>query len=211
VRIVKIGPSSLASALQEAAKVLKNGGLVAYPTESFYALGADALNPDAVRKGCDAKGRSDLKPLPVIIHEKSIITLLTKELSPQARNAIERLMPGPVTLVLPASLTVPEMLTGGTGKIGIRMPDHEVASGLARALGGPVTATSANLAGLPGLTTAEGVISSLPDIDLVLDGGATPGAPASTVVDLTCDPPRILREGRVSKARIVELLAKVKT
>jgi L-threonylcarbamoyladenylate synthase len=211
VRIVKIGPSSLASALQEAAKVLKNGGLVAYPTESFYALGADALNPEAVMKVFDAKGRSDLKPLPVIIHEKSIITLLTKELSPQARNAIERLMPGPVTLVLPASLTVPEMLTGGTGKIGIRMPDHEVASGLARALGGPVTATSANLAGLPGLTTAEGVISSLPDIDLVLDGGATPGAPASTVVDLTCDPPRILREGRVSKARIVELLAKVKT
>lgn len=211
MRIVKIDPSYPAPALAEAAEVLKNGGLVAYPTESFYALGADALNPEAVKKVFDAKGRSVIKPLPVIVHEKPEITLLTRELSPLARTTVEKLMPGPVTLVFWASGAVPESLTGGTGKIGIRLPVHEVASGLARALGGPVTATSANQAGLPGLSTAKEVASALTGIDMVLDGGTTPGAPASTVVDLTCDPPRILREGRVAKAKIVELLAKVKT
>lgn len=210
-RIVKIDPNDPALAVAEAAEVLKKGGLVAYPTESFYALGADALNPAAIEKVFAVKGRSVIKPLPVIVHEKSEITLLTKDLSPLAQGAVEKLMPGPVTLVLWASDAVPDGLTGGTGKIGIRVPDHEVASSLARALGGPVTATSANLSGRPGLVTAEAVISSLPGIDLVLDGGTTPGAPASTVVDITCDPPRILREGRVAKARIVELLAKVKT
>ena len=211
MRIAKIDPSDPAPAIAEAAEILKKGGLVAYPTESFYALGADALNPEAVSKVFDVKGRSETKPLPVIVHDKSEITLLTKGLSPLARNAVERLMPGPVTLVLWASDAVPDGLTGGTGKIGIRLPVHEVASGLAQALGGPVTATSANLSGLPGLTTAKEVISSLPGIDLILDGGATPGAPPSTVVDLTCDPPRILREGRIAKSRIMELLAKVKT
>jgi len=211
VRIVKIDPADPTPVLEEAAGVLKSGGLVAYPTESFYALGADALNPEAVRKVFDVKGRSEAKPLPVIVHEKSIISLLTRELSPLAHGAVEMLMPGPVTLVFWASEAVPEGLTGGTSKIGIRLPVHEVASGFARALGGPVTATSANLSGLPGLTTAKEVISSLPGIDLVLDGGTTPGAPASTIVDLTCDPPRILREGRVAKAIIVELLARVKT
>jgi L-threonylcarbamoyladenylate synthase len=211
VRIVKIDPENPAPAIAEAAEVLKKGGLVAYPTESFYALGADALNPAAIQKVFEVKGRSEAKPLPVIVHDKSKIALLTKDLSLIAQNAIEGLMPGPVTLVFWAPDAVPDGLTGGTGKIGIRVPDHEVASSLARALGGPVTATSANLSGLPGLTTANEVASSLPDIDLILDGGATPGAPASTVVDLTCDPPLILREGRVSKARIVELLGKVKT
>lgn len=211
MRIVKIDPTNPAPAIAEAAEVLKAGGLVAYPTESFYALGADALNTGAVRKIFDAKKRSVIKPLSVIVHEKTKISLLTNGLSPLAQGALERLMPGPVTLVFPASEAVPEALTGGTGKIGIRVPDHKVATGLARALGGPVTATSANLSGRPGLTTAGEVICSLPGIDLVLDGGATPGAPASTVLDLTCDPPRILREGRVAKAGIKEMLAKVKT
>jgi L-threonylcarbamoyladenylate synthase len=210
-RIVKIDPANPGPALEEAADVLKKGGLVAYPTESFYALGADALNPEAVAKVFATKGRSVAKPLPVIVHDKSQIALLTKDLSPLAHGAVELLMPGPVTLVLWASDAVPDGLTGGTSKIGIRLPVHEVASGLARAMGGPVTATSANLSGRPGLTTTEEVISSLPDIDLVLDGGTTPGPPTSTVVDITCDPPRILREGRAAKARIVELLGKVKT
>jgi L-threonylcarbamoyladenylate synthase len=211
VRIVKIDPADPAPAIAEAAELLKAGGLVAYPTESFYALGADAMNPEAVRKVFEVKKRNVIKPLPVIVHEKSTIIFLTKGLNPTAQAAMERLMPGPVTLVFWACGEVPEGLTGGTSKIGIRLPAHELATGLARALGGPVTATSANLSGMPGLTTAEAVISSLPGIDMVLDGGTTPGAPASTVVDLTCDPPRILREGRVAKARIVELLAEVKT
>ena len=211
MRIVKVDPADPSPALLEAAEVLKKGGLVAYPTESFYALGADALNPAAIEKVFAAKGRSVIKPLPVVVHVKSIIGILTKDLSPLAHKAVEKLMPGPVTLVFPASEAVPEGLTGGTGKIGIRLPDHEIASGLARALGGPVTATSANLSGRPGLTTAEGVISCLPGIDMVLDGGTTPGAPASTVLDMTCDPPRFLRKGRVADAGIMEMLAKVKT
>ena len=133
--------------------------------------------------------------------------IYVRELTPLARRAVDRLMPGPVTLVFLASELFSRELTAGTGKVAIRVPEHAVAAGLARAFGGPVTATSANLSGLPGLTSPDDVASALGGgIDLILDGGCTPGGPPSTIVDVTSDPPGLLREGNVKKSRIERLL-----
>jgi len=211
LRLIKIGPENPAPALAEAAAVLKSGGIVAYPTESFYALGADALNPDAVAKVFEAKGRGAEKALPVIIHDKALIGEYIRDISPIAEKAVHRLMPGPVTLLFWAKDLFPTELTGGTGKIAIRVPEHPVAAGLARAFGGPVTATSANLSGLPGLTVAGSVADAFGDkIDLVLDSGPTSGPPTSTLVDVTAETPVILREGRLGKSAVESALGTVK-
>jgi len=209
-RTIKISPENLDAALKEAAAVLKAGGLVAYPTESFYAIGADALNPDAVEKVFLAKKRREDNPLPVIIHDKAHIYKYARDLSPVAVKAIEKLMPGPLTLVLWASATVPEILSAGTGKVGIRVPEHAVAAGIARLFGGPVTATSANHSGMPGLTDADSVAEAMGEsLGLILDGGRAPGAPASTVLDVTSAPALLIREGLVKKSIIEEVLGHI--
>jgi L-threonylcarbamoyladenylate synthase len=200
MRVIKLNPADLGPALHEAVAVLKSGGLVAYPTESFYALGADALNADAVEKIFLAKRRSIKKPLPVIIHDKALLSKYVRELSPVAAKAVEFLMPGPVTLIFWAREVFPSELTSGTGKVGIRVPEHEIALSLARIFGGPLTATSANLSGHPGPTSPGEVAASLADaLDLILDGGITPGPPPSTLLDLTSSPPALVREGRLGK------------
>ena len=202
-RIVKIDPADPDPAIEEAAAVLKAGGLVAYPTESFYALGADALSPEAVQRVFAVKGREEGKPLLVILHDKLEIPKYAVNLSDAAKAAVEGLMPGPITLIFQASGLIPEALTSGTGRVGIRVPEHGVCTGLARALGGPVTATSANVSGAPGPVTAAEVEESLGvGIDLILDGGKTPGPPPSTLLDVASDPPLLLREGRVSRLKI---------
>jgi len=212
LRVIRIDPADPEAALAEAVSVLRAGGLVAYPTESYYAIGADALNPDAVAKVFAAKGRAYDKPLPVILHDKTLISRFTKELSPLAVKAVEWLMPGPITLIFHAADNLPKNLTCGTGKVGIRVPEHEIMSGLARLMGGPVTATSANISGLPGLSAPDAVADALGGkIDLILDGGITPGPPPSTLLDLTAEPPRLLREGRVPKSAIEAALGYIQT
>lgn len=202
-RIVKIDPKDPGPAIAEAAAVLKAGGLVAYPTESFYALGADALNPEAVKKVFAAKSREEGKPLLVIVQDKAEIPRYAVELSEAARAAVEGLMPGPITLIFKASSLIPDVLTSGTGKVGIRVSDKLICSALAKAMNGPVTATSANPSGAPGPVAAEEVRESLGGkIDLILDGGPTPGPPPSTLLDVAVNPPFLVREGRVSKLNI---------
>ena len=202
-RIVKIDPEDPSPAIAEAAAVLKAGGLVAYPTESFYALGADALNPEAIKRVFAAKGREEGKPLLVILHDKAEIPGYAADLSETAKAAIRELMPGPITLVFKASPLIPDVLTSGTGKVGIRVPDHLICSALAQAIHGPVTATSANPSGASGPLTAEEVLESLGDkIDLILDGGTAPGPPPSTLLDVAVNPPVLVREGRVPKLNI---------
>lgn len=202
-RIVKIDPKDPRPAIAEAAAVLKAGGLVAYPTESFYALGADALDPEAIKKVFAAKGREAGKPLLVILHDKAEIPGYAADLSNAAIAAVRELMPGPITLLFKASSLVPDVLTSATGKVGIRVPAHPVCTALAEALGGPVTATSANPSGGPGPLTAEEVDGSMGAvIDLILDGGAAPGPPPSTLLDVAVTPPVLVREGRVPKLNI---------
>lgn len=211
-KIIKLDPSNPGPALEEAARVMKDGGLVAYPTESFYALGADATNTLAIEWIFRTKRRHPENALPVIIHDKSLVKLYSRELSPLAQKAVEVLMPGAVTLVVWAASTVPHNLTASTDKIAIRVPEQPIMHELARLMGGPVVATSANISGRPGLTSADGVMDVLGEgIELILDGGETPGEPASTLVDVTVDPPVILREGRVENSSIEKALGALKT
>lgn len=203
-RTIKIDPKDPDAALAEAVAVMRRGGLVAFPTESFYALGADALNPTAVEKVFFAKHRRHDMPLPVIIHDKKEIYRYVKDLSLEAGKAIDKLMPGPATVIFHASDEIPENLTGGTGRVGVRVPEYPIATRLAGLMGGPITATSANLSGSPGLTSPDDVALALGGtvLELVLDGGETHGAPPSTIIDVTVCPPALIREGRVSKSRI---------
>ena len=188
-----------AGALARAAEVLRAGGLVAFPTETFYGLGALASDPAAVRRVFRVKGRAESKPLLVLVDSIAMAESLVDEVTPRARELMTRYWPGALTLVLRARADLPRELTGGTETIGVRLSSHPVACGLVRALGGPVTAPSANPEGAVPPTTAAAVLRAFAGaIDLVLDGGASAGGPASSVVDVTAEPPRVLRRGAVS-------------
>ena len=183
------------AALGEAAAVLKNGGVVAFPTETFYGLGAAALDRRAVRRIFELKGRPETKPLLVLVDSIGMAGTVA-EVGDRARALAARHWPGALTLVLRARPHVPEEVTAGTGTIGVRVSPHRVAQGLVRALGGPVTAPSANPSGLEPPTTAAGVLAHFEGtVEMVLDGGPTPGGEPSTVLDLTVEPPRVLRQG----------------
>lgn len=187
-----------ADALARAADVLRAGGLVAFPTETFYGLGAAAHDPAAVRRVFAVKGRDEGKPLLVLVDSVAMAETVA-EVTARGRELMARHWPGALTLVLPARAGLPEALTAETGTIGVRLSPHPVARGLVRALGAPVTAPSANLAEAPPPTTAAAVMAAFDGaVDLVLDGGPTAGGPPSTVVDVTSDAPRVLRQGAVA-------------
>jgi L-threonylcarbamoyladenylate synthase len=185
------------TALARAAAVLRAGGLVAFPTETFYALGASARDPAAVRRVFHIKARMESKPLLVLVDSIAMAESLAREVTPRARELMARHWPGAVTLVLGARADLPSELTAGTGTIGVRLSPHPVARGLVGALGGPVTAPSANREGGAPPTRVADVLRAFDGlVDLVLDAGATAGGLASTVVDVTADP-RVLRQGAV--------------
>jgi L-threonylcarbamoyladenylate synthase len=187
-----------AGALAHAAAVLREGGLVAFPTETFYGLGAAAGDPAAVRRVFRVKARTESKPLLVLVDSIAMAESLAGEVTPRARELMARHWPGALTLVMRARAELPTELTAGTGTIGVRLSGHPVARGLVRALGGPITAPSANLEDAAPPTSVADVLRALDGaIDLALDGGVTAGGPASSVVDVTADPPRILRHGAV--------------
>lgn len=185
-------------ALAEAAEAIRRGGLVGFPTETFYALGADAMNPAAVAKVFRAKGRAATDPIALVIADRAALDVLVQTVSPDAERLIARYWPGPLTLVFRASPGISEALTAGTGAIGIRIPAHPVALALLTRFGGPVTATSANRSGGPSPTGAGDVLAALrEDLDGLLDAGLTPGGLSSTVVDVTGKRPRLIRAGAI--------------
>jgi len=181
--------------IQAAAKIIRKGGLVAFPTETVYGLGADALNPEAVRRIYTAKNRPLDNPIIVHISDKKDVYRLSNEV-PRNADKLMNLWPGPLTLILKASKIVPKETTGGLDTVAIRMPNHKVALALIRESEVPIAAPSANLAGRPSPTTAEHVIQDLEGrIDMILDAGPAKIGVESTVVDLTSKPPQILRPG----------------
>lgn len=189
--------------IAEAVAVLKGGGVIAYPTETFYGLGADARNEAAIEKIFAVKGRSFNNPVSVIISGENALPPLVADVPDGARRLMKRFWPGPLTIVFWAAPTVSVRLTAGTGKIGIRVSSHPIAARLARELGSPLTATSANLSGGAENIRADAVKAALGDLpDAILDGGDTPGAPGSTILDVTVFPFRIIREGAVPEGRI---------
>ena len=197
--VVRVDPAAPDQrVLDEAARVLGRGGLVAFPTETFYGLGAAALDRRAVRRVFEVKGRPASMPLLVLVDSEAMVGRVALEIPARARALMTRHWPGALTLVLRASAGLPAELTAGTGTVGVRLPAHATARALVRALGAPVTAPSANPTGAEPPTTAGAVLAHFGDaLDLVLDGGPTPGGAPSTVVDVTVDPPRVIRQGAV--------------
>jgi L-threonylcarbamoyladenylate synthase len=193
--------------LAEAVRILREGGVVAFPTETFYGLGADARNEAAVEKIFRIKGRNFRNPLSVIVANDREVILLVEEIPAAAKVLMKTFWPGPLTLIFRAATSVSSRLTGGTGKIGIRVSSHPIARFLAAGLAGPLTATSANLSGGPECSSADAVIRALGELPgSVIDGGETPGGAGSTILDVTVFPPRILREGAIPRSLILNAL-----
>lgn len=184
--------------IQEAAEAIAAGKVAVFPTRCLYGLGADAFDRSAVETVFSLKHRPENKPILVLIRNRQEVSRLAAQIPDAAERLMDGIWPGDLTLVFFARPEVPEILTAGTGKIGIRLPGHPVAAALVEAAGRPITGTSANLAGDPGAAT----IHDLPDeiayhVDLILDAGPLKGGVGSIVVDVTVDPPKVLREGTV--------------
>ncbi|RCK76622.1 MAG: TsaC protein (YrdC domain) required for threonylcarbamoyladenosine t(6)A37 modification in tRNA [Ignavibacteriae bacterium] len=195
-----------------AAEILKIGGLVAFPTETVYGLGADAFNPDAVRRVFEAKNRPQDNPLIVHISDYNQLMEITDFIPEVGKIITNAFWPGPLTIVVKASKFIPTVVTGGMETVAVRMPKNKVALKLIDSLGKPIVGPSANLSGKPSPTTAEHVYQDLNGkIDLILDAGPTEIGVESTVVDITVQPPLILRFGGLTREKIEQLIGDVET
>lgn len=196
--------------IEEAARILQEGGLVCFPTETVYGLGADALNPEAVRKVFAAKGRPPDNPL--IVHIATDQQLLDiADVVPEKGNALaEVFWPGPLTLVMKRTILISDLVTAGLDTVAVRMPNHPVTLGLIRTFDAGVVGPSANISGKPSPTDAAHVLEDLRGkVDLILDAGPTEIGLESTVIDVTLDPPAILRTGGLTRERIEEVIGPV--
>ena len=193
------------AALEQAAALLREGGLVAFPTETVYGLGASALDPDAVRAIFEAKGRPGDNPLIVHISDVAQLGPLIAGAGPseQAKRLMDAFWPGPLTMIFPKSALVPEVVTAGLDTVAVRFPRHPVARRLIERAGLPVAAPSANRSGRPSPTSAQHVLEDMDGrIPLILDGGDCDVGLESTVVDMTRGTPRVLRPGGVTPEQI---------
>lgn len=209
--LLKVNPQKPEHAkVKAAAEIIKNGGLVAFPTETVYGLGADALNPKAVLALFEAKKRPLDNPPIIHVAKSNDVYKLAKSVPEAAELLMRHFWPGPLTLVLERSPEVPDVTVAGLDTVAVRMPKHEVALALIRESGVPIAAPSANLAGKPSPTTAQHVLDDLDGrIDAILDGGATCVGLESTVLDLSVSPPQVLRPGGVTFEALHEILWKV--
>ena len=197
-------------ALQEAGEVLRRGGLVAFPTETVYGLGGDALNPESSRKIYAAKGRPSDNPLIIHIARMEDLAPIVGQVTEEAVLLAQAFWPGPLTMVLPKSEKVPYETTGGLQTVAVRMPSHPVARRLIVCGGGYVAAPSANLSGRPSPTSAKYVIEDMDGrVDMIIDGGEGDIGLESTIVDLTVSPPQILRPGYITQDMLSEVLGQI--
>lgn len=200
-------PAHSGKTAEDIQSVLNSGGVIAFPTDTFYGLGVDPFNPDALSNIFRIKQRPTDKPLLVLIHSKDQVKQLAEQVTPLAQALMINFWPGPLTLLLKAAPNLPKELTAGTGKIGIRLPAHLFTLQLLEALGHPLTAPSANISGTGELRTAWEVESTLGDkLDLIIDDGQTPGGKVSTILDTTTNPPTLIREGALSRSDLESIL-----
>ena len=190
-----------------AAEMIQKGGLVAFPTETVYGLGADALNAEAVGKVYAAKGRPSDNPMIVHIAQKSDMNKLTDGITPEVERLMEAFWPGPLTMVVPAKDVIPKVTTGGLATVGVRMPEDAIARALISAAGVPIAAPSANLSGKPSPTRYTHVAEDLDGrIDAIIAGDDCKAGIESTVVDMTGEVPTILRPGVITREMLREAL-----
>ena len=186
-----------------AAERIRSGRIVAYPTETFYGLGTDALSSPAVENLFILKGREPGKPIPVLVSDREMLEKIAVRIGRRAEILIQNFWPGPLTLIFPARKTLPANLTAGTGKIGARISSHPVALQICRRFGGPITTTSANPEGQAPSRSAVQVRRYFPAVlDLILEAGRLSGKKGSTVLDLTCHPAVLVREGEIPREEL---------
>ena len=195
-----VQPENIARAVE----VLRAGGVIAFPTDTVYGVGAHGLLPAAVERLYAVKERPRDKAIPLLLPGVDALPQVVSAVPDAAYALAERFWPGALTMVLCRAAAVPDAVTSGGDTVAVRAPDHPVAQALLAALAAPLAATSANLSGQPAPDTAEGVLAQLDGrVDVLLDGGTCPGGVASTVVDLTVDPLRVLRLGAISEQQLL--------
>jgi L-threonylcarbamoyladenylate synthase len=197
-KILRIDPHQPSPQLiAEAVRVIRAHGVIIYPTETLYGLGANPFDPEAVERVYAIKGRETDKPFPFLIKDRKMLATLVENVPPFGRELMERYWPGPLTLIFEAKKGLPAPLRGKDGTIGLRISVHPIARQIVQAMDVPLIATSANLTGGADLTDVGSIADILGDqVDLIIDGGKVPGV-GSTVIDLTAVPPRIVRQGMI--------------
>ena len=200
-------PPALLDQVNQAVAVLRGGGIIAYPTDTVYGLGADIYNDEAVARVFHIKERPLNQPLPVLIADSRQVELLTGDLSRATQLLMKKYWPGGLTIIVNKSSDFNSLVLAGGAKIGIRMPDHDITRAVIRELGRPIVGTSANLHDRPAALTASEVRDQLGNrVDFILNGGRCPGGKESTVIDLTIEPPAILRRGMIAEKEILALI-----
>lgn len=201
--VIKISETGMKHAVTKASIVIKEGGIVAFPTETFYGLGVKYNNIDALRRLYVIKHRPNEKAMPLIIGDKQTLQLISPSVTEVAEILMKKFWPGPLTLLIEAREDLPEFITSGTGKAAVRVPGESFALELVRHLEFPVTATSANISGKPPADNPDDVIRYFgAGLDMLIDGGKTPGGKPSTIVDVTGEAIKILRPGAVPSEEI---------
>jgi L-threonylcarbamoyladenylate synthase len=202
--IVEIDPDHPEKAFSRCRDVIRAGGVIVYPTDTVYGLGADPKNPRAVRKLFTIKGRQTGQPILLLIGDSNEVQDWAAEITQRAKGVIERFWPGPLTLVFKARPEVMADLTGGTGTIGLRVPGNALTRQLLASLGTALTGTSANISSRQSPRTAQEASDVLGGmVDLVLDGGRTGGGNPSTVVDVSADELKVIREGAIPSRELL--------
>ena len=200
-------PARIATDVEEARRVVEAGGVLAYLTDTFYGLGANPFNREAVARINQLKGREGGKPILIIISDRDEALRFIEDQTRLFHKLAEKFWPGPLTIVVRAREGVPEEITAGSGTVGVRLPADEAVRALVRACGGALTATSANPAGQEPARSATEAANYFPhELDLIVDGGRARTTRPSTVIDASTDGVRLIREGEVSRARLEEAL-----
>ncbi len=195
MEVLKAGSSA---ALARAKEIIEKGGIIAYPTETFYGLGANPYNEDAVKRLFELKGRGFDKPISILVKDEAMLGQVVADVPPVAENLIKRFWPGPLTIIFNVAPEIPELLTAGTGKIGVRISSSPIAERLLDTIDSPITATSANPSGKKSPITANEVVNHFGGrLDLILDGGRLSGRLGSTVVDITGGGIELVRDGEI--------------
>jgi L-threonylcarbamoyladenylate synthase len=205
--MTQILPANSPRAIKQASRLLREGEVVAFPTDTVYGVGANAFMPIAVRQIFTLKGRPEDKSLPVFIYQIDDLNLVARDVPNQAWPLLHRFWPGALTVVLLKSAILPADVTSGQDTVAVRIPNHPVCLDLVIHAGRPLAVTSANLSGQPTPATAQGVAEQLgANLPLVLDGGPSPSSQPSTIIDLSRTPPRLLRPGPISLEDLREFL-----
>ncbi len=210
--VFRVSEENFDSVLERASAIIKHGGTVAFPTETVYGLGADGLNPEAVLKIFEAKKRPPGNPLSLLVHSREDVERVSRNIPESAFKLMDAFWPGPLTIILEKNDIVPDITSGKLKSIGVRMPDHSVPLELIKRAGTPLAAPSANLSGKPSPSLAAHVISDLTGrIDAILDGGEAAIGLESTVIDMTVEPPVVLRPGAISLEELESIIGKVRS